>query len=69
MNPHDICEWINVLMHWTNLDLRSPEQFPYPQLEGQLRAAAAQFHVRSPRAGVLRRPRAAFAGALHRGLV
>ena len=36
MNPHDICEWINVLMHWANLDVRSPEQFPYPQIESQL---------------------------------
>jgi choline-sulfatase len=36
MNPHDICEWINVLMHWASLDVKSPAQFPYPQLEGQL---------------------------------
>jgi choline-sulfatase len=36
MNPHDICEWINVQMHWTNLNVTAPEQFPYPQIESQL---------------------------------
>jgi choline-sulfatase len=47
MNPHDICEWVNVAWHWPGLNGKSPEPFPYPQLEGQLPPLPANFHYDS----------------------
>jgi arylsulfatase A-like enzyme len=44
MNPHDICEWVNVLIHWTKLDFQSPQRFPYPWIEGQLPPLSRNFN-------------------------